>query len=89
MSKNFDGCETIFEEQATIRKRNLKELGSRAIEDAIEKTICDLADAKYCADITSIDFGSLDTEYETVEISLRLKKEFIPTKFPFPLSEES
>jgi hypothetical protein len=57
-------------------KRHLKELGSRAIEDAIKKAICDLTGIEYEADIISIDFepcpGSRNDD--DTELKLRLKK---------------
>ena len=37
--------------------RPLKRAGSRAIEDALEKAICDLTGKKYDVDIITIDFG--------------------------------
>ena len=66
-----------FEE---IMKRHLKELGSKAIEDAIKKAICDLTGIEYEADIISIDFEpSMNAHFDDkTEIKLRLNKKREP-----------
>jgi hypothetical protein len=72
-----NGFEEIMEKENLKRKRCLKELGSRAIEDAaIKKAICDLAGVECNADICAIDFEatSRESSFETVEIKLKLIK---------------
>ena len=62
-------------------KRHLKELGSKAIEDAIKKAICDLTGTEYVADIVSIDFElPSHINDDGVEIKLRLYKYREPFK---------
>ncbi len=57
-------------------KRHLKELGSKAIEDAIQKSICELTGLEYEADIVSIDFEPCMNSHfdDKTEIKLRLNK---------------
>lgn len=76
MSSSVDVFEEFEREQEIKRKRCLKELGSRAIEDAIKKAICDLTGVEYNADICAIDFEatSRESSFETVEIKLKLNK---------------
>jgi hypothetical protein len=58
-------------------KRPLKELGSKAIQDAIEKAISESAGEEYDAYVTSIDFEAdkYSSIYDIVDIKLRLKKQ--------------
>lgn len=58
--------------------RPLKKAGSRAIEDALEKAICDLTGKKYDVDIITIDFGndSLSSTNDTVKITLTASQKF-------------
>ncbi|MBI1922293.1 MAG: hypothetical protein HYS23_14555 [Geobacter sp.] len=59
-----------------ILKRHLKEHGSKAIEAAIKKAICDLTGIEYEADIISIDFEPCMNAHfdDKTEIKLRLNK---------------
>ena len=62
-----------FEE---IMKRHLKEQGSKAIENAIKKAICELTGIEYETDIISIDFEPCMNAHfdDKTEIKLRLNK---------------
>lgn len=61
-----------------IYKRPLKEAGSRAIEDALKKAICDLTGEEYELDIRTIDFGddSHSFIWDRVTITLTTGKPF-------------
>lgn len=80
MSDSVDVFEQYAKEQEIKEKRCLKELGSKPIEDAIEKSICSLTGVEYEADIVTIDFEATpnrlnrNRSYEIVEIKLRLSK---------------
>jgi len=60
--------------------RALKELGSKAIQDALTKAICELTDEEYRVDVNSIDFdadtGSWMHDDTKITISIRRKKAF-------------
>lgn len=73
----------FFEEYV---KRHLKELGSKSIEDAIKKAICDLTGIEYVADIVSINFElPSHINDDGVEIKLRLHK----YREPFKIGENA
>jgi hypothetical protein len=59
-------------------RRPLKKAGSRAIEDALKKAICDLTGEKYDVDIVTIDFGNdgISSTNDTVKINLTASKVF-------------
>jgi hypothetical protein len=61
-----------------FNKRPLKELGSKAIQDAIQKAISELTGTEYEADVVKIDFESYPQAYahDIVEIKLRLQKHY-------------
>jgi hypothetical protein len=71
--------DTFFED---FFRRHLKELGSKEIENAIKKAICDLTGVEYIADVLSIDFEPVSNagNNDMVEIKLRLKKYIEPFK---------
>lgn len=60
----------------SIFKRPLKDAGSKAIEDAITKAICDLTGEDYQVNIHAIDFGndSLKSMRDIVTITLTTSK---------------
>jgi hypothetical protein len=74
-----------------IFRRHLKKAGSRAIEDALTKAICELAGEEYEVDIRSIDFGTdgLSATTDKVTITLTASR---PLKWPSderPVSDET
>jgi len=58
--------------------RPLKNAGSKAIEDAIEKAICELTGKEYEVNIRAIDFGDDGLSYtqDIVKITLSASKVF-------------
>jgi hypothetical protein len=66
-------------EKGEIGYRALKELGSKAIQDALTKAICDLTDEDYRVDVNSIDFdadtGSWMHDETKITISVRRKRD--------------
>lgn len=58
--------------------RPLKQAGSRSIEDAITKAICDLTGEKYEVDIRTIDFGNDSSAWmqDTVTLTVSMQKPF-------------
>ena len=61
-----------------LSTRPLKELGSKAIEEAIRKAICELAGDEYDSNLVSIDFepSSIFNPQlkDCVEVSIRLQR---------------
>lgn len=59
-------------------RRPLKDLGSKAIEEAIKKTICELTGEEYESDIITINFEPSKVSNphlnDCVELNIRLQK---------------
>lgn len=68
----------IIRRMNDLYKRPLKEAGSKAIEDALKKAICDLTGEEYELDIRTIDFGndSHSLIWDKVSITVTMGKPF-------------
>lgn len=68
-------------EKGEMGYRALKELGSKAIQDALTKAISELTDEDYRVDINSIDFdahpGSWEHDETKITINVRRKRDFV------------
>jgi hypothetical protein len=72
-------------------QRPLKELGSKAIQEAIQKAITELTGTEYEADVVAIDFEASQHAYshDIVDIKLRLQKHVDYSSFLNSTSENA
>jgi hypothetical protein len=76
----YSAAEGVFMEKGEMGYRALKELGSKAIQDALTKAMCELTDEDYRVDVNSIDFdantGSWMHDETKITINVRRERAF-------------